>query len=76
MSDARETVKCDFTCITHISEKNTDAVSRGGGLAQWLGRRISYQGVPGSKPLPGAVRCGLEQVTFTHCLVLVKPKKR
>ena len=25
---------------------------------------------------PGAVRCGLEEVTFTPCLVLVKPRKR
>ena len=47
-----------------------------GGLAQWLGRRISDQGVPGSSPGRCAVRCGLEQVTFTPCLVLVKPRKR
>ena len=31
---------------------------------------------PWFEPRPGAVRCGLEQVTFTPCLVLVKPKKR
>ena len=48
----------------------------GGGLAQWLGRLISDQGVPGSSPGWRAVRCGLEQVTVTPCLVLVKPRKR
>ena len=31
--------------------------------------------VPGSRPGCGTVCCGLEQVTFTHCLVLVKPRK-
>ena len=31
---------------------------------------------PWFEPRPGAVRCGLEQVTFTPCLVLVKPRKR
>ena len=38
---------------------------RGGGVAQWLGRRISEQGVPGSNPGRCTFRCGLEQVTFT-----------
>ena len=38
---------------------------KGGGLAQWLGRRISDQGVPGSNPSRCTFRCGLEQVTFT-----------
>ena len=33
------------------------------------------QGVPGSRPGSGTVCCGLEQGTFTHCLVLVKPRK-
>ena len=37
----------------------------GGGVAQWLGRRISDQGVPGSNPGRCSFRCGLEQVTFT-----------
>ena len=46
-----------------------------GGLAQWLVSRTTDQGVPGSRPGPGTVCCGLEQVTFTHCLVLVKPRK-
>ena len=35
------------------------------GVAQWLGRRISEQGVPGSNPVRCTFRCGLEQVTFT-----------
>ena len=30
------------------------------------------QGVPGSRPGRGTFCCGLEQVTFTYCLVLVK----
>ena len=47
-----------------------------GGVAQWIGRRISDQGVPGSIPRRCIFRCGLEQVTFTLCLVLVKPRKR
>ena len=34
-------------------------------MAQWLGRRISDQGVPGSNPGWCTFRCGLEQVTFT-----------
>ena len=37
-----------------------------GGLAQWLASRTTDQ---------GTVCCGLEQGTFTHCLVLVKPRK-
>ena len=37
----------------------------GGGVAQWLGRRISDQGVPGSNPGRCTFRCDLEQVTFT-----------
>ena len=44
-----------------------------GGLAQWLASRTTDQGVPGSRPGRGTVSCGLEQVTITHCLVLVKP---
>ena len=30
---------------------------------------------PGSRPGRGTVCYGIEQVTFTHCLVLVKPRK-
>ena len=37
----------------------------GGVMVQWLGRRISDQGVPGSNPGRCTFRCGLEQVTFT-----------
>ena len=40
-------------------------IGKGGGVAQWLGRRISDQGVPGSNPGRCTFRCGLEQVTFT-----------
>ena len=40
-------------------------------MAQWIGRRISDQGVPGSIPRRYTFRCGLEQVTFSICLVLV-----
>ena len=51
--------------------------AQGGGLVQWnLGLRTTDQGVPGSSPGRGAVRCCLEQVTFTPCLVLVKPRKQ
>ena len=46
-----------------------------GRLAQWLASQTSDQGVPGSRPDRGSVCCSLEQVTFTHCLVLVKPRK-
>ena len=46
-----------------------------GGLAQWLASRTTDQGVFGSRPGRGTVCFGLEQVTFTHCLVLVKPRK-
>ena len=38
---------------------------KGGGVAQWLERRISDQGVPDLKPGRCTFRCGLEQVTFT-----------
>ena len=43
----------------------SDSCFSGGGVAQWLGRRISDQGVPGSNPGRCTFRCGLEQVTFT-----------
>ena len=46
-------------------------VHKRSGLAQWLASRTMDQGVPGSRPGRGTVCCGLEQVTFTHCLVLV-----
>ena len=31
---------------------------------------------PWFEPRPGAIRCCREQVTFTPCLVLVKPRKQ
>ena len=46
-----------------------------GGPVHWLASRTTDQGVPGSRPGRGTVCCGIEQVTFTHCLVLVKPRK-
>ena len=42
-------------------------------MAQWLGCWIPDQGVPGSNPGRCTFRYFLEQVTFTPCLVLVKP---
>ena len=47
----------------------------GGGLGQWLAPRSTGRGVPGSRPSRVVVRCGLEQVTFPNCLVMVKPRK-
>ena len=38
---------------------------KGGGVAQWLGRRISDQRVPASNPGRCTFHCGLMQVTFT-----------
>ena len=61
-------------CFVYLHFTNT-FVQRGG-VAQWIGRRISDQGVPGSIPRRCTFRCGLEQATFTLCLVLVKPRKR
>ena len=60
---------------TQNSLSTIQTTQLGGGLAQWLGHRISDQGVPGLSPGRCAVRCSLEQVTFTPCLVLVKPRK-
>ena len=61
--------------ITEVRLRIQQKLKRGG-VAQWIGRRISDQGVPGSIPRRCTFRCGLEQVTFTLCLVLVKPRKR
>ena len=60
--------------LRYESAKMTICFSRSG-LAQWLASQTTDQGVPGSRPGRGTVCCGLEQVTFTHCLVLVKPRK-
>ena len=50
-------------------------IYRWGGLTQWLASRTTDQGVPGSRSGRGTVCRSLEQVTFTYCLVLVKPRK-
>ena len=50
--------------VVYIVQTNIIGLG-GGGVAQWLGRRISDQGVPGSNPGRCTFRCGLEQVTFT-----------
>ena len=44
-------------------------------VAQWLASRTTDQRVPGSRPGQVAARCGVDQVTFTPCIVLVKPRK-
>ena len=52
--------------------------SRGGGGGQTgavVGVADYRPRGPWFETLPGRVRCGLEQVTFTPCLVLVKPRK-
>ena len=56
--------------LTNCSIKNL-----GGGVAQWLGRRISDRGVPGSNRGWCTFRCCLEQ-SHLPCLVLVEPRKR
>ena len=66
LRDSRESqtkTPCQSTCIkaSFLFESH----DRSGGVAQWLGRRISDQGVPGSNPGRCTFRCGLEQVTFT-----------
>ena len=57
------------------TKRNRNQTRLGGGLAQWLASQTTNQWVPGSRPGRVAVRYGLEQVTFTLCLVLVKPRK-
>ena len=49
---------------------------KGDGLALWLASWTTDQRVPGSSPGRVAVHYVLEQVTFTPCLVLVKPRKQ
>ena len=44
----------------------------GGGGGDWRSGRRRRQGVPGSRPGWVAVRCGLEQVTFTQEAVDVR----
>ena len=64
----------------HLSEKPEICLvlvvyGHGGGLAQWSASQITDQGVPGLRPGRVAIRCGLEKVIFTTCLVLVKLRK-
>ena len=47
----------------------------GGGVAQWLGRRISDQGVPGLNPAGAHFVVALSK-SHLPCLVLVEPRKR
>ena len=54
----------DLIAVVYMLIKLTHDNS-GGGVVQWLGCRISDQGVPGSNPGRCTFRCGLEQVTFT-----------
>ena len=50
----------------NFSRNNIELRSyKGGGVGQWLGHRISDQGVPGSNPGRCTFLCGLEEVTFT-----------
>ena len=44
-------------------------------MAQWLGRRISDQGVPGSNPGRCTFRVALSK-SHLPCLVLAEPRKR
>ena len=46
----------------------------GGGLAQWSASQTTDHGVRGSRPGRVADRCGLEKVTFTLCLIVLKSK--
>ena len=73
-----------FGILVEVSEYATlnsskgiirDSATKQGVLAQWLASRTTDQGVPGSRPGRSTACCGLEQVTITHCLVLVKPRK-
>ena len=66
-------VAAHFKAIPYVA-RTFYIVERTGAVVS--GRRITDQGVPGSKPGRGAVRFGLEQFTFTPCLVLVKPRKK
>ena len=66
--------------VTDVQELNGSRLievysMHGGGQAQWLATRTTDQGVPGSRPSRVTVRFGIEQVTFTPYLVLVKPRK-
>ena len=47
----------------------------GGGVAPWLGRQISDQGVPGRTPACAHFVVALSK-SHLPCLVLVEPRKR
>ena len=66
-----------LTLATELfSEKKKNIIGKdGGGSAQWLASRTTDQEVPCSRPGLVTVLCGLEQVTFTPCLVLFKHRK-
>ena len=49
--------------------------NRDGGSAQWLGRRISDQGVPGTSRAGAHFVVALSK-SHLPCLVLVEPRKR
>ena len=55
----------NLTVYIWESKRPEQNVYHGGRVAQWLGRRISDQGVPGSNPGRCTFRCDLELVTFT-----------
>ena len=62
-------VNCNMMQLTNKQNKvQASYTLEAGGLAQWLALRTTDQGVPGSRPGGVAVRCGLEQVTFTPVL--------
>ena len=60
-----------YDFVIHQNSLVPEVISRfsllpgGGGFAQWLGPRITDQGIPGSSPGRGAVRSGLEHVHIT-----------
>ena len=60
----RTCFNCDIFYLTMFQAICT-CIRKGGGVVQWLGRRISDQGVPGSNPGRCTFRCGIEHVTFT-----------
>ena len=67
-----------FEAVSYFSNKVVSKMikgGRGGRTGAVVSIQTTDQGVPGSRPGRVAVCCGIEQVTFTPCLVLVKPRK-
>ena len=60
---------------TAIAFSPTSLIFRGRTGAVVMASDFGPRG-PWFEPWPGAVPCSLEQVTFTPCLLLVKPRKR